>query len=203
VTAFNDLDQSPKTAMTFTNHPGRAPARERGVALIVGLVILAVLSLIGVAAFTMTTQEERMAGNSRDRMLAFEAAEAALRSCEDFVAANGGTAAFNATPANPGMYVGPSTSSNTSGTPIAEQHPTESWWQVAPGGTSTALHLATFGGGVSFQPSCVAEWITLYPYSGYTVSAAQSNPANIAHITAHGYGLNSNTVVRLESFYSM
>src|ERR1700740_79310 len=67
-------------AMRFP--PGTA--FQRGIALIIGLIILAVLSLIGVAAFSVSTQEERMAGNSRDRIRAFEAAEAAVRDCENF-----------------------------------------------------------------------------------------------------------------------
>src|SRR5258708_24322801 len=98
---------------------------ERGIALIVGLVILAVLSLIGIAAFSITTQEERMAGNSRDRMRAFEAAEAALRDCEAFVA--GGTAPFDGTG---GTYL---VTPNASTTPsITESTParSESWWQT-------------------------------------------------------------------------
>jgi type IV pilus assembly protein PilX len=60
-----------------SNATGPAASR-RGIALIIGLVILAVLSMIGVAAFSITTQEERMAGNARDRMRAFEAAEAGV-----------------------------------------------------------------------------------------------------------------------------
>src|SRR5882762_3272988 len=94
---------------------------ERGIALIVGLVILAVLSLIGIAAFSITTQEERLAGNSRDRMRAFELAEAALRDCENAVQA-GGTAVFGA---SPGMYVGPAASS----LPSITEGTSESRWQ--------------------------------------------------------------------------
>src|SRR3974390_1967057 len=86
-----------------------APDRVRGIALIVGLIVLAVLSLIGIAAFSVSTQEERMAGNSRDRMLAFQAAEAALRGCEAFIQGNGGLAVFGTAP---GMYVGPATSTS-------------------------------------------------------------------------------------------
>src|SRR5437016_12493959 len=85
---------------------------ERGVALIVGLVILAVLSLIGVAAFSITTQEERMAGNSRDRIRAFEAAEFALRGCENFVRTNG-IGVFGTTA---GMFQAPTTSTTQSQT---------------------------------------------------------------------------------------
>jgi len=167
---------------------------QRGIALIVGLVILAVLSLIGIAAFSITTQEERMAGNSRDRMRAFELAEAALRDCENAVQV-GGTAVFGA---SPGMYVGPAASS----LPSITEGTSESWWQKPAN-----VHQVTAGLGsdFAFPPSCVAEWITLYPNSGYNVSSPQSsaNAVNIAHITAHGYGLNQNTVVRLESYYSM
>jgi type IV pilus assembly protein PilX len=179
--------------MTPANTDPQLPTGERGIALIVGLVILAVLSLIGIAAFSITTQEERMAGNSRDRMRAFELAEAALRDCETTVQTNG-TAIFGA---SPGMYVGPAASS----LPSITEGATESWWQTP----ANVLQVTGLGTDMAFPPSCVAEWITLYPNSGYTVGSPQSgaNAVNIAHITAHGYGLNRNTVVRLESYYSM
>jgi len=180
--------------MTPATTDPQLPTGERGIALIVGLVILAVLSLIGIAAFSITTQEERMAGNSRDRMRAFELAEAALRDCENTVQTKG-TAIFGA---SPGMYLGPAASS----LPSITEGTTESWWQ-----TPANVHQVTTGLGsdMAFPPSCVAEWITLYPNSGYTVSSPQNSASavNIAHITAHGYGLNQNTVVRLESYYSM
>lgn len=57
-------------------------AAERGAALIVGLVFLLVMTLIGVTAMQSTTLQERMAGNTRDRHLAFQASEAALREGE-------------------------------------------------------------------------------------------------------------------------
>lgn len=59
-----------------------APRGERGAVLIIGLVLLLALTLIGVTAMRGTTMEERMAGNLRDKSLAFEAAEAALRAAE-------------------------------------------------------------------------------------------------------------------------
>lgn len=51
-------------------------------ALFLSLVFLLVLTLIGVSSMRSTTLEERMAGNFRDRSLALEAAEAALREAE-------------------------------------------------------------------------------------------------------------------------
>ena len=52
---------------------------QRGAALIVGLIILVVLTLIGVQAMRTSLVQERMAGNMRERNVAFQAAEAVLR----------------------------------------------------------------------------------------------------------------------------
>ena len=62
-------------------------ARQRGVVLIVALVVLLVLSLLGISSMQGTVMEERMAGNMYDRNLAFQAAEAALRAGEADAAA--------------------------------------------------------------------------------------------------------------------
>lgn len=53
-------------------------ATQRGSALIVALVFLLVMTLIGTTAMQGTTQQERMAGNYLDRMMAFQAAEGVL-----------------------------------------------------------------------------------------------------------------------------
>lgn len=58
---------------------------QRGAVLITGLIFLVVLTLLGTTALQGTVLEERMAGNLRDETLAFQAAEAALRSGEHFL----------------------------------------------------------------------------------------------------------------------
>lgn len=55
---------------------------QRGAVLIVGLIMLLLITMIGVTAMQVTTQQERMAGNLRDRNIAFQAAEMALRAGE-------------------------------------------------------------------------------------------------------------------------
>lgn len=59
-------------------HPSQS-----GMALLIGLIFLVVLSIIGATALRMSGLEERMSGNLRERSLAFEAAESALRQGED------------------------------------------------------------------------------------------------------------------------
>ncbi|PKM06655.1 MAG: pilus assembly protein [Gammaproteobacteria bacterium HGW-Gammaproteobacteria-4] len=56
--------------------------RQRGVALVVVLILLLVMTLLGLASMRGTLLEERMSGNMVDRGLAFQAAEAALREAE-------------------------------------------------------------------------------------------------------------------------
>lgn len=159
-------------------------ASERGVALIVGLIILAVLSLIGVAAFSISTQQERMAGNSRDRIRAFQAAEAALRECEHFAVS--GNAKFDG---SDGTYAAPASPQAT----IAE---TINWST----GSVHAYPTSQLNPDWSQPPVCVAEQMQVERGSkglGYGLTFT-----NIDHITARGYGSNRNTVVMLESYYA-
>jgi type IV pilus assembly protein PilX len=56
--------------------------RQSGAALITGLIFLVVLTMIGITSARMSTLEERMSGNLRDRSIAMQAAELALRDAE-------------------------------------------------------------------------------------------------------------------------
>jgi type IV pilus assembly protein PilX len=61
---------------------------QRGAALIIALLILLIMSILAVTSVTTTSMEEKMASNTRQERIAFEAAEAALRSAEAWLAAN-------------------------------------------------------------------------------------------------------------------
>nr|WP_320136213.1 PilX N-terminal domain-containing pilus assembly protein [uncultured Amphritea sp.] len=59
---------------------------EQGAVLIVSLIMLLVMTVIGLAGMEVTNLEEKMAGNMRDRNIAFQAAEATLNDAEDYLA---------------------------------------------------------------------------------------------------------------------
>lgn len=61
---------------------------QRGAALVISLVFLVVMTLVGVTVMNTTTLQERMAGNTADRSIAFQAAESALREGEDWLRIN-------------------------------------------------------------------------------------------------------------------
>ena len=58
------------------------PAKERGVSLIVVLLLLVVVSMLGVASMQIATMGERGARNDRDMQLAWQSAENALVDAE-------------------------------------------------------------------------------------------------------------------------
>jgi type IV pilus assembly protein PilX len=74
--------------------PGIRARTQRGVALVVALVLLLVATLIGLAASRGTVLQERMSSNSYDRSLAFQRSEAALRAAEAAITTDGSIAAL-------------------------------------------------------------------------------------------------------------
>ena len=68
---------------TIRSRPWARPAhRQQGAVLAITLMMLLVLTLLGVTAVQLSTLQDKIAGNTRDMELAFEAAEAALRAGE-------------------------------------------------------------------------------------------------------------------------
>ena len=91
--------------------PLPTPRAQTGASLIIALIFLVILTLLGVAVSNVTSLEERMAGNTRDRDLAFQAAEAALQDAEQRLTDSAFRAlvtktidASNATDANDAAY---------------------------------------------------------------------------------------------------
>ncbi len=60
---------------------------QKGVTLVVVLVLLVILSVLGVAILRSTSMQERMSANMRDRSLAFQGAETAMRYAQEQVLA--------------------------------------------------------------------------------------------------------------------
>jgi type IV pilus assembly protein PilX len=157
--------------MTETYSPVK---RQSGVVLPVSMIMLLLLTLIGITGSQVTGLEEKMAGNSRDSNLAFQAAEAALRAGE---AATAGT---------PTLY--------TDGQPI-------DWTNAAvitySGGTLEGISQAPVYtiedlGSTSSDEECS-------PCEGGTPPT--STGSRLYRITARGTGGTTNAVVVLQSTY--
>lgn len=174
----------------------RAPimVKSKGSALIIALVFLLILTLVGVTAMQGTSQQETMAGNMRDRSLAFQAAEAALSNCLKRVQPP--VAMPPALPSPPGL-INP---------PLAEGNDPGGFWAAyfeanlsifsngttAPPAPPSALALTN----VAQQPSCVIENMN------FTDVVCQSEPAfNCFRITARGVGGTAGAIAIVQSLY--
>lgn len=81
-----------------------APRRQRGVSLLVALILLVLMTVLGLAALRTTSLQEHMSANMIDRTAQFQAAESALRQAETAITngvtvpSNGCSAGVCATP---------------------------------------------------------------------------------------------------------
>ncbi len=71
-----------KTRVRPSRRCPQAATAQRGATLVIALVFLVILTFLGVSVATTNTLQERMAGNTRNRDLAFQAAEYALRDAD-------------------------------------------------------------------------------------------------------------------------
>jgi len=72
--------------MMVMNMHTTLPGKQGGTALVIALVFLLLMTILAVTAVTRSSLEEKMAGNLKDQNIAFQAAEAALRDAESYLA---------------------------------------------------------------------------------------------------------------------
>lgn len=188
-----------------TLHTIRQPTTrtQRGAVLAVSLLILLLLTIIGIAGMSVTSLEERMAGNDRDRQMAFQAAEAALRNGEDYVATNnlpgnplGAKFAANCQDQGAGMCL-PATSGTAN---VWTDSTLNVWGNAARHRTYSYSALS----GLAAQPIYIIEYLgpqIIAPQTAVTCSSSPSPCPQMYRITAIGYGGTPNAKVVLQSVY--
>ena len=166
--------------------------QQRGMTLIVGLIMVLLMTLVGMAAIRGSGMQELMAGNMRDRNLAFQSAEAGLRQGEQ--ALSGATLpAFDGT--NAGMVQAIDGSTSTG------------FWDTY--GWDTGSVRTTLGVEyVASQPQYAIEEVT----SVATISGADGGAVDFAstlktedtvfyRVTSRAEGGTADAVVILQSTY--
>jgi type IV pilus assembly protein PilX len=71
---------------SYSNALRQRADNQRGIALVVALILLVLISLVGLAAMRGTIMQQKMASNLYDRQVAFQSAEAAIRAASARVA---------------------------------------------------------------------------------------------------------------------
>lgn len=157
---------------------------QSGVALITGLIFMVVLTMLALAAMRTTTLEERMSGNARDRDMAFQSAEAALRAGEQVLQGASLPAFASGTAYTPRIATG------TLSTYWQNTHPwaTQSVAAWQPAGTSAA-------------PRFVIEEMGAGTCTGGSIVFGPTTGCGVFRVTARGAGRSANTIVILQAVF--
>lgn len=164
---------------------------QTGAVLFVGLMMLLIMSLIAVTSMQGSTLEERMAGNTRDSLVALQTAEAALKAAETFLDTSViNSAAFDSN-GNDGLY---------------DNSNDELWKTLAWNAGDSRSHAGFNPDNVGSAPRYVIQHIsetTVAP--NLVVQNYRENQATqtvqLYRITARGTGGSDNTEVILQSIY--
>jgi len=169
---------------------------QKGVVLFISLVLLLVLTIIGISSVQTTSLEQRMARNSHDSVLAFQAAEVALRDAEEYL-----TGVVDPEISFPATGTGGYTQS-------APYTATEHW--DAPGlwSGSGSVVAPTAIEGVDEPPRYIIEWVATVgtdtnPYLQSSSYSSSVDNVEIFRITARGVGGSTNARVILQSTFGV
>lgn len=162
--------------------------RQEGAVLIFSLIILLLLTVIGVTAMQMTTLQERMAGGYRDRHLAFQGAEAALREGEQLL--NQATVPPLSSSGANGLY-------EAGAAPSWEDFDSATTREYAGGDTSNALNQS-----LDSPPEYYIERLQFRVGFGSSLGSDVSLEDNdLFRVTARSQGGSGRATVILQSVY--
>jgi type IV pilus assembly protein PilX len=176
------------------------------VTLIAILLMMLALAFLGLGAMNSSVLQEHMAGNTRDKNIAMQAAEAALRDAEADIQANLGTTGFTYGCAN-GLCLPPSMPA--SGAQSAPVWTTLNWAANSRAyGSATGAQALVGPDNVALaaQPQYIVELMPqLIPGNASGNSACSTCAPSLNgqpyRITVRAFGARSSTVVTLQSTY--
>jgi len=182
--------------------------RERGVSLVTTLVLMLATLGLGVAVMGVNTMEERMIANTKDRDLALQAAEAALRDAEQDVASNVSSATAFSDGCAAGLCTPPSQRDGIgalASLPVEDARLGFDWSADAKVRSYGQYTGAAAFPNVAEQPRYVIEKFSYLgtPAGESVVLGAEPVAPGVGYrITARAVGARAETVVVLQSIYA-
>lgn len=180
---------------------------QRGMSLVIALILMLAVLLIGVGALSVNSMQERMLGNSKDQELAYQAAEAGLRDAEQFIQ-NVASDYSPSTDCSTYMCTPPSKYSTPNAAPVYAS--TNAGWSKAityassPSTATTAFPL------VKNQPQYLIEKFASIPGSMIPGNSAAmggvsgySSTATVYRISVLATGARPETTVILQSMFAI
>lgn len=169
---------------------------QKGIALFISLVLLLVLTIIGVSSVQTTSLEERMARNAHDSVLAFQAAEMALRQAEEWLIANPPETADFSNNGTGGLWT------------AAPFGVTPRWQTGGVWGAATTVEVPVSVANVDSQPRYMVEFLATIDQTADRYEVGRGYPIlnetiNIFRVTARGVGGSDTAEVFLQSSFGL
>jgi type IV pilus assembly protein PilX len=166
--------------------------KQQGLVLVTSLLMLVVVTLLAVALFRSFGTDEKIAGNTREKHRALNAAETSEQAAEAWLAAGNGLAAVAcATPA----LVYPASQICTQTMQQQSLDPTVLPWTMGVKYTAPTMVTGSTGAGTYISPpQYYIAFLGSHSVSNFTTSYYQ--------IDAVGYGANANAAAVVEATYT-
>ena len=169
-------------------HSKNLPCRKKqaGVVLFVSLIFILMITMLAVTSIQSTTVTERIAGNSRDKSVAFQAAETALRDAESFLEP------LSVSPATDALF------NNRNGL-YDSRADTNVHWNTVNGGYRTYTGLPN----VNAQPQYMIELLPeeLFAEESLVSGKPVESLYRYYRVTSLGTGSSDSSIVMLQSIY--
>jgi len=160
--------------------------KQQGIALVISLIMLLLMTLLSVSSMKSTILEEKMAGNYKNRNTAFQSAEAGLRAGETYLATTIVLPLFDGS--TTGLYQ-PTSSGN-------------SRWNVVD--WDNAAEVIAYVGALSdvpTNPKYIIEELAPVNEGGGSLEVGTALENRFYRITTEATGNTDNAVVMLQSTY--
>lgn len=168
------------------NGTGALAASQRGAALIMALIFLLVLTLLGTSGTMNNSMQERMSSNTRNRDLAFQAAEHALTAADQWIHG-----------LSPPLAATTLAAAALSAAGDLHDNDLDYWTDSFDWGTTGVRHPGTLAD-LRIQPAYVVERLPS--------ANCPANPAATCafyRVTARGLGAATEAVVILQTMYAI
>ncbi len=160
--------------------------KQKGIVLVVSLIFLLLMTIIGISGMKNTVLEEKMAGNFKDRNMAFQSAESALRAGELYLFNTATLPIFDGS--TTGLYQ-PTTSNQSR------------WNTVSWSDSSQVREYPDSLNGITNKPNYIIEELPVVSTPGGSLEAGTAQEFRFYRITGQAVGGTNSSAVLLQSTY--
>lgn len=173
--------------------------KQRGIALIISLLILVIMTLLGLSMFRNFSLTEKMAGNTLEKQRSLQAAQSALQYGEWWLSQGNGTSGLNDSNGCNVVYDA-NVSTNVRVCSTALANPTSLPWAARGDYLSPNMTVASGGGLTSAGDINYSKPASLYiSYLGI----GTTNSVMFFQVTGAGYGGSLNGASVVQSIYTI